>query len=116
MVATYLALTWAHWGGLALLVVGYILSVSRGTISEVMVWGARLQLLLGLLLVAAGEIGQVRVFDHMMIGVKLVIALLVVVFAEISRAKAAKGQGNQLFTHAAAAATALNVIVALVWL
>lgn len=115
MAATYTVLALAHWVGLALIVIGYVLSVTRTSISEVMVWGARIQLMLGLALVAIGEIGQVANFDHAKIGTKLVLALAVVAFAEISRSKSLRGQGNMLFTHIAAALTVANTLVALFW-
>lgn len=115
MAATYTVLALAHWVGLALILIGYVLSITRSSISEVMVWGARLQLLLGLALVAIGEIGQLQDFNHAKIGTKLVLALAVVAFAEISRSKTLKGQGNMVFTHIAAGLAVANTIVALLW-
>lgn len=115
MAATYTVLALAHWVGLALIVVGYVLSVTRTSISEVMVWGARIQLLIGLALVAIGEIGQVADFDHAKIGTKLGLALGVVAFAEISRSRSLAGRGNLLFTHIAAGLAVANTIVALFW-
>ena len=115
MVTTYTVLGLAHWAGLALIVIGYVLSVTAGTISEAMVWGARLQFLLGLALVAIGEIGDVLMFNHAKIGTKLVLALAVVAFAEVARSRSRQGQRAMTFTHAAAGFTVANTIVALLW-
>lgn len=111
--ATALAvLGWAHWGGLALLVVGYIMSLAQGAIHSVMVWGARLQFLLGLALVGAGEMAGYPM-NHMWVGVKLVVALAVVALCEISRARAKKGRNVPVLMHIAAALVVVNTLYAL---
>lgn len=114
MGAVYIVLVICHWATLAALVAGYTLSISRGVISEVMVWAARIQLLIGLALVGVGEMGD-ETFNHAKIGAKLVIALFVVVMCEISRSRALKGRGNPTLTHVAAGGVIANVIVALLW-
>lgn len=116
MALTFTLLGVAHWAGLACIVLGYVLSISRGSISDVMVWGARLQLLIGLALVGVAEMGgSGDPLNHAKVGAKLVIALAVVALCEISRGKAARGEGNPTLTHAAAGVTVLNVLVATMW-
>ncbi len=105
-------LLWAHWGGLALIVVGYIMSLAAGVIHPIMIWGARLQFLIGLAMVGAGEMAGYQM-DHMWVGIKLVIALAVVAFCEIAGARAKRGQNKQLFVHFAALFTVINVLYAL---
>ncbi|GAB97357.1 hypothetical protein BJY21_002990 [Kineosphaera limosa] len=114
MAVLYTILVIAHWGGVAALIAGYTLSVGSGVINPVMVWGARIQLLVGLALVGVGEMTD-HDFNHAKIGVKLVLALAVVVLAEISRARAKRGAGQPVLTHAAAGAAVVNALVALLW-
>ncbi len=115
MSATYTVLSLAHWAGLAAIVIGYTLSISRGVISDVMVWGARIQLLLGLALVAVAEMGSLDPLNHVKIAVKLVVALAVVALCEIARSRAAKGDDKPVLMHAAAGLTVVNVLVASLW-
>lgn len=112
MVTVFQALYWAHWGGLALIVVGYLMSFSTGVISPIMVWGARLQFLLGLGLVAVWEIGDLGSLNHMWVGIKLIVALAIVALCEIGSSRAAKGRNNPLFMHLAAALVLVNTIYA----
>ena len=116
MAATFTVLGLAHWAGLACIVLGYVLSISRGVISDVMVWGARLQLLIGIALVAVAEMGgSGDPLNHAKGGVKLVVAFAVVALCEMARGKAARGQNNPVLMHVAAGLTVLNVLVATMW-
>lgn len=116
MVVTFTVLGLAHWAGLACIVLGYVLSISRGVIGTVMVWGARIQLLLGLALVATVEMGgSAEPLNNAWVGVKLVVALAVVALCEIARGKAARGQNNPILMHIAAGLTVVNVLVATLW-
>lgn len=103
-----------HWVGLGVILVGYGLSLGRGVIHQLMVWGVRLQLLLGLALVAVAEMSGAQL-DHAWVAVKLVVAIAVVGLSEVSRARAERGAGTPVLMHAAAALTALNVLVATLW-
>lgn len=105
-------LGWAHWGGLALIVIGYIMSLAQGVIHPVMVWGARLQLLLGLAIVAVMEMNGGGL-DHMWVGIKLVVALAIVALCEISAARARKGRNLPVLMHVAAGLTAVNALYAI---
>ncbi|WP_168583330.1 hypothetical protein [Gephyromycinifex aptenodytis] len=115
MTTAYTALTLLHWVGLALLVIGYLLSFNHGVIHPVMVWGARLQLLLGLAIVAVVEMGSLMTLNHAWVAVKLLLAVGVVGLCEVAQSKAAKGQNKPLFMHLAAALTLVTVMVATLW-
>ncbi len=107
-----------HFLGLAALIGGYLVAaVSAARPNSVMVWGARLQVLTGLIIVGLGE--GAGVWDaqegdpnHMKIGIKLVIALAVVALTEISSGKAKKGQSAPALVHAAGGLAVVNVLVA----
>lgn len=115
MTTAYTALTFLHWGGLALLVVGYFLSFTRAVISPVMVWGARLQLLIGLAIVAVVEMGALMDLNNAWVAIKLLLAVLIVGLCEVAQSKADKGQNAPLFLHLAAAVTVVTVLVATLW-
>lgn len=112
MVTLFQIVYWAHWGGLALILVGYLMSFASGVISPIMVWGARLQFLLGLGLVAVWEIGDLGTLNHMWVGVKLIVALAIVALCEVASSRAAKGRNNPLFMHLAAALVLVNTAYA----
>lgn len=84
-------------------------------ITPVMVWGARLQLLIGLGLVALAEIraGESDDFevDHVKIAVKLVIALAIVGLAEATR----KRENPVVPFWLVTGLTAANIVVAVAW-
>ena len=105
-------LGWAHWGGLALIVIGYVMSLAQGVIHPVMVWGARLQLLIGLAMVGVLEM-MGGSLDHMWVGIKLVVALAVVALCEIANARAKKGTNQPMLMHAGAALAVVNALYAL---
>ncbi len=115
MTLTFSLLSVAHWAALAAIVVGYTLSAGRGAINEIMVWGARVQLLVGLALVAVAEMGHVTPLDHAWVGVKLVVALAVVGCCEASRSRTAKGADGAVLMHVAAGLVVVNVLVATLW-
>lgn len=110
----------AHMLGLAALVGGYLVAVTRsaeGLVPNVvMVWGARLQLLTGLILVGLAEGALDLEVNQTKIGVKLVVAIAVAALTEIAAARARKGQpvaGGMV--HAAGALAVVNVLVASLW-
>lgn len=104
----------AHLLGMAA-IIGSAVFVARGSATRALVWGARAQLVTGLLLVGVVEAGDEPV-NHAKIGVKLVVAIAVAACAEIAAAKARKGEGErpQLVTAAGALAV-LNAAVAVLW-
>jgi hypothetical protein len=104
----------AHLLGMAA-VIGSAVFVARGRSTPALVWGARAQLVTGLVLVGLAEMGDESV-DHAKIGVKLGVAIAVAACAEIAAAKARKGDGErpQLVTAAGWLAV-LNAAVAVLW-
>jgi hypothetical protein len=104
----------AHLLGMAA-IVGSAVFVARGRATPALVWGARAQLVTGLVLVGIVEMGDEPV-NHAKIGVKLVVAVAVAACAEIAAAKERKGQGERpQLVQAAGWLAVLNVAVAVLW-
>lgn len=105
----------AHLLGLTAILGGWLalrFGADRGL--GVLVWGARAQLLIGLLLVGLNEMAHADL-NNTKLAVKLVVTLIVVGCAEIARVRARKGTPQPVLVHAAAAATVVNVLVAVLW-
>lgn len=102
-----------HFLGLAA-IIGSAVFVARGVPTPALVWGARAQIITGILLVGLAEAGDGDV-NHTKIGVKLLIALAVAACAEIANAREKKGQGNPNLVTAAGALAVVNTIVAVFW-
>ncbi len=104
-----------HLLGMAAVVGGYV--AGQPKVSELMVWGARAQIITGLILVgmasAIDSIGKEP--DNAKVAVKLVIAILVAAFAEMGRADAKRGNDIAWMTHAAGGLAIVNVLVAVLW-
>lgn len=79
-----------------------------------LVWSARIQLLLGLVLVGLNEAAD-ESLNHTKIGVKLLVALAVVACAEIANARHKRGESKLQLVDAAGALTLLNVFIAVLW-
>ncbi|UGT43974.1 hypothetical protein LTV02_11550 [Nocardia yamanashiensis] len=105
----------AHLLGMAAVVGGYAAAQPR--VSELMVWGARAQLLTGIILVGLAESIDSLGKDPNMtkIVVKLVISVAVAGFAEVGRADAKRGKAVPWMTHAAGGLAIVNVFVAALW-
>ena len=104
----------AHLLGMAA-VVGSAVFVARGVATPALVWGARAQLVTGLVLVGLNEAADDEL-NTTTVGVKLLVALAVVACAEIAAAGERKGRGSraQLVTAAGALAL-LNTAIAVLW-
>ncbi|MFE3442955.1 hypothetical protein ACFXNW_07980 [Nocardia sp. NPDC059180] len=104
-----------HLLGMAAVVGGY--AASQPVVSELMVWGARLQLITGIILVGLAEsIDSLdKDLDMVKIGFKLAISVLVAAFAEMSRADAKRGKAVPWMTHAAGGLAIVNVLIAALW-
>ena len=102
-----------HLLGLAA-IIGSAVFVSRGVTTPALVWGARAQILTGLLLVGLGEAGDDPV-NHTKVGVKLLVALGVAACAEIAAARERRGEGNPNLVHAAGGLAVLNTAIAVLW-
>lgn len=105
----------SHLLGMAAVVGGYV--ASRPRVSELMVWGARAQLISGVVLVGLAESIDSLGKDPNMakIGTKLVVAVLVAAFAEMGRADAKRGNVVVWKTHAAGVLAIVNVFIAALW-
>jgi hypothetical protein len=102
-----------HLLGLAA-IVGSAVFVARGKATPALVWGARIQLLTGLILTGIAESGD-DAPHHAKIGVKLVVALAVVACAEIANAGERKGAPKPNVVTVAGALAVLNTMVAVFW-
>jgi hypothetical protein len=104
-----------HLLGMASIAGGWLanyLGAARGL--NILVWGARVQLILGLILVGLVQANKEPV-SYAKITTKLVVALAVVACAEIANARTRKGQGQPALTNAAFGLMVLNVLVAVLW-
>jgi hypothetical protein len=96
-------------------IIGSALFVARGAVTPALVWGARAQLVTGILLVGLVQANDEEV-DNTKIAVKLVVAIAVAACAEIAAAKERKGQGARPnLVNAAGALALVNVLVAVLW-
>ncbi len=103
-----------HLLGMAALVGGWLVSLRTDVMNTVMVWGARIQLLTGLVLVGLAEMGDGQL-DHTKVGLKLVIALIVTGLAEAAAGKERRGEEAPSMRNAAGGLALLNVLVASLW-
>src|SRR5688500_17786724 len=107
-----------HLLGMAALVGGWLATTRGVGATEVMVWGARAQVLTGLVLVGlAGSVDSLEEAPDMAkIGVKLVVAIAAAACIEIGRSRTRRlgGDARGLVT-AAGALGVLNVLVAVLW-
>ncbi len=104
----------AHLLGMAA-IVGSAVFVARGVATPALLWGARAQLVTGILLVGLAE-SEDDPLNRTKIGVKLVVAVAVVACAEIAAAKERKGEGSRpQLVNAAGALALLNVAIAVLW-
>ncbi len=115
MTFVYNLMVTAHLLGMAAVVGGYVASQPR--VSELMVWGARVQILTGVILLGMAEsihsLGKDPNMAKMI--TKLVVAVLVAAFAEMGRADAKRGKEVAWMTHAAGGLAILNVFIAALW-
>ncbi|MEV0685808.1 hypothetical protein AB0I35_18280 [Nocardia sp. NPDC050378] len=104
-----------HLLGMAAVVGGYV--ASRPVVSELMVWGARAQLVTGVILagLASGVESLDKEPDTTKLAVKLVISIAVAGFAEVGRADAKRGKQVGWMTDAAGGLAIVNVLVAVLW-
>jgi len=106
-----------HLLGMAAVVGGWIAVRTGRTVTAPILWGARAQLVTGLALVgiASAIKDDEHTVDNTKIAVKLVIALVVLVAAEIGAARARRGQDTGRLLDVAGGAAVVNVLVAVLW-
>lgn len=116
MTTLYSALVVLHLLFMALLIGGYAVAATQGgTANVVMSWGARLQLLTGVALMGVAIANDQEV-DHMLLGIKLLVALVVVVLIEIGFAKQKRGEPRPAMIHAAGVLALVNFVIGAVLL
>ncbi len=106
-----------HLLGMAAVVGGWIAIRAGRTVTPVVLWGARAQIVTGLLLVGLAESSSTDDFtvNNAKIGVKLVLALVVVVAAEIGSAHSKRGQDAGTLLDVAGLGGVAATLVAALW-
>ena len=101
-----------HFIGLAGIIGGWLATIKAPHVNKAMLHGAILQVVTGLLLVGLREMDDVDV-NHMKIGIKLVIAIAILVVAILGVRKEARAQGTTAtLAHVAGALGIVNVAIA----
>ena len=96
-------------------IIGSAVFVARGAVTPALLWGARAQLLTGILLVGLLQADDEDV-NNTKIGVKLLVAIAVVACAEIAAGKERRGEGARpQLVNAAGALALVNVAIAVLW-
>jgi hypothetical protein len=109
----YSLLVVAHLVGMAAVVGGYLVCLGAPRLPSALVWGARAQLVTGLLLVGLLESGAVDGEpDRVKIGVKLLVAIVVTGLAESQKRK---DPVPAWAFHAVGGLALVNVLVAVLW-
>lgn len=105
-----------HLIAMAVIVGGWIVSRGADRFPTLIVWAARIQLLLGILLVGLNEMDEGgRPLNYAKITTKLILGLVVVAMAEIGNARSRKGQPSRTQLDAAGGAGLLATLVAALW-
>ena len=112
MSALHTVLYILHMIAMIAIVAGAVIPQPRGR--QVLAWAARVQLLVGLGLVAVLEMDGATL-NHGKIAVKLLVALGVVALAEISNGRYKRGQDGSALAYAAAGLTIVNAAIAFLW-
>ncbi len=113
-IVTYLFVA-VHLLSMAAIVGGWFASFKAPSVSKVQLIGSIGSLVTGLLLVGLAEMGDGSL-NHIKIGVKLVLALAVMVAAIIGARKAGKGEEVSTgLAHAVGGTALINVLVATLW-
>ena len=103
-----------HLVGMAAIVGGWLAVARAPRVIPPILWGARAQVLTGLVLVGLLEATDEPV-NNAKIGVKLVVALAVAACAEIGNARQKRGEANPTLVNAAGGLALLNTAVAALW-
>jgi hypothetical protein len=103
-----------HLVGMAAVVGGWLAVARAPKVIPAILWGARAQVLTGLLLVGVNEMIDDPV-NNAKVGVKLLVALAVAACAEIANARQKRGEPNPTLVNAAGALAVLNTAIAVLW-
>ena len=106
-----------HLLGMAAIVGGWLVARTGKSFPSSIVWGARAQLVTGLILVGLAEANKEpgHSLNYAKIGVKLVVALVVVAMAEIGASRTRKGEKHSTQLDVAGGGAVLNALVAALW-
>lgn len=107
-----------HLLGMAAIVGGWLVARTGTTFPATIVWGARAQLVTGIILVGLAEANKEPgdpKLNYAKIGVKLVISLAVVAMAEIGAARTRKGEAHSTQLDVAGGGAVVNALVAALW-
>ena len=101
-----------HFIGLAGIIGGWLATIKAPEVNKAILHGAILQVVTGLLLVGLREMDGADV-NHMKIGIKLLIAIVILVVAVLGVRKEARAQGSTAtLAHVAGALGIVNVAIA----
>ena len=107
-----------HLLGMAVIVGGWVVARGADRFPVAIVWAARAQFVLGLIIVGLAEAmreeGDPRL-DYPKIGVKIILSLVVVAMAEIGNARSRRGESARTQLDAAGGAGLLAALVAALW-
>ena len=110
-----LLLVFLHVLGAAALFGGWLANFKTPTVNVWQWYGALLQLVTGLALVGIAEAGDGSV-NHIKIGIKLVIAIVIAVAAFIGRKKVKAGEEVSTgIAHAVGGMAFINIAIATLW-
>lgn len=105
-----------HFVGLAVIIGTWIFTMERPTVTVGQFWSAIVMLLTGLAMVAMREMQEGFEVNHMKIGIKLVILLVVAVAAFIGMRKTKLGEPVSTgLAHAVGGMALINAAVAVFW-
>lgn len=104
-----------HFIGLAGIIGSWLAVIKEPRVVAGMLHGAILQVVTGLALVGFNEADGADL-NHMKIGVKLVVAVVILVIAIVGLKKERQNPGSTAaLAHAAGALGVLNVVIAVLW-
>ena len=102
-----------HFIGLAGIIGGWLSTIRAPHVNKAILHGSILQVVTGLLLVGLREMQDGDPLNHMKIGIKLLVAIAVLVVAIIGVRKEARAQGSTAtLSHVAGALGIVNVAIA----
>lgn len=102
-----------HFVGLAGIIGGWLSTIKTPHVNKAILHGAILQVVTGIILTGLREMQDGEPLNHMKIGIKLVIALAILVVAIVGVRKEAKAQGTTAtLAHVAGALGIVNVAIA----
>ncbi|MFD6882384.1 hypothetical protein HF877_02545 [Rhodococcus sp. BL-253-APC-6A1W] len=105
-----------HFIGLAGIIGSWLTVLKQPRVVVGMLHGAILQVVTGIALVGLREAQDVVEVNHMKIGIKLLIALVILVVAIIGLKKEKKNPGSTaVLAHTAGILAIVNVIIAVSW-